>query len=212
MPPEGDAVAVVYSEAAAETWKAWLSEAERKRRDAFGAASRKREFLAGRAAARSLLARHLGCTPADVPLQVAADGAVDVPGTRWHLSIAHTGPKDAPRAVAVCAPHPIGVDLEQIRLRSPALRRFLFAPEDRALPDALPHDANTALLLCWTLKEAVLKARRSGFRLSPKALRLHVDAAATAATARVDGGATWRLAYTRWMDAWCAVAWGDGCG
>lgn len=203
---------LTYAASTARTWRAWLSDEEERRWEGFGAAVRKREFLTGRAAARSLLAERLGCAPAAVPLHVAPDDAVDVAGTDWHLSIAHTGPEEAPRAVAGCARQPLGVDLEHIQPRSPALRRFLFAPDDRALPDALPHDENTALLLCWTLKEAVLKARRSGFRLSPKAIRLTVDPNATTATARVDGGATWRLAYTRWVDAWCAVAWGDGRG
>ena len=198
--------AVVYDADRASSWETVLSDEERARRDRFGAASRQREFVSGRIAARHLLAEHLARDPHEVLLHVADDGAVDVPETPWHLSITHTGPSHAPRAVAMCALQPVGLDLEHIQPRSPQLRQFLFAPSDHAFPDTLPYDENSALLLCWTLKEAVLKARRSGFRCSPKAIRLSVDVPATAAVARVDE-TRWHLRYARWKDTWCAAAW-----
>lgn len=206
VPKDAHLRAVVYDANHAPYWQAVLSVDERQRLDGFGAASRQREFLSGRIAARHLVADRLACAPEDVPLRVADDGAVDVPGTSWHLSISHTGPSHTPRAVAICALQPVGLDLEQIQPRSPRIRQFLFAPSDRALPDALPYSENSALLLCWTLKEAVLKARRSGFRCSPKAIRLSVDAATATATAQVES-TSWTLCYARWHDTWCAAAW-----
>lgn len=206
VPPGAALRAVVYDAARADQWAGWLSDEERCRIKRFGAERRVREFIAGRAAARRLLADRLNTSPMAVRLRVADDGAVEVPHTPWHLSIAHTGPNDAPRAVAVCAPYALAIDVEQIQPRSPDLRQFLFAPHDRALPDALPHNENTSLLLCWTLKEAVLKARRSGFRCSPKRIQLTIDAEARTATAQVEAQA-WELRYTQWDNAWCAVAW-----
>jgi len=197
---------LTYAACHAAEWEAWLSEEERACRKSFGAAKRQREFLAGRAAARRLLARTLQADPSDVPLRMAGDGAVNVGAEPWHVSLAHSGL----HAVAACAPHPVGIDLEQIQPRDPALRRFLFASDRRDVPDALPYDANTALLLCWTLKEAVLKARRSGFRTSPKDLRLAIDADAQRARVDVQGGDAWQVAYAQVAACWCAVAWPAG--
>ena len=200
--------AVTYDAAAAARWTSWLSAEERECIASFGAESRRREFVAGRAAARHLLAERLSTSPAAVPLCRDPDGGVTVEASAWHVSIAHSGP----HALAACAPHPVGVDLEQIQARDPAIATFLFRPADRGLVDRLPYEANAALILCWSLKEAVLKARRSGFRTSPKALRLTVDPAADTAAVRVDAGRSWHLHYGRLHDYWAAVALPDGPG
>lgn len=202
LPPGVHLCGHTFDPDAVARWMRWLSSEERACYASFGSEKRQREFLLGRAAARTVLADVLDRAPADVPLSMADDGAVDVEGHDWHLSIAHS----QPHAVAVCARSAVGVDLERIQPRDPALRRFLFAPDERSRPDALPYDANTALLLCWTLKEAVLKARRSGFRTSPKDLRLDVDPDAQTATVAVDGGAEWDLWFARIDAFWSAVA------
>lgn len=191
-----------YDALEADRWCRWLSAAERHRANGFGAESRRREFLAGRAAARGLLSTRLQVSPSEVPLRRASDEAVDVVGRDWHLSIAHSGP----RAIAGCARHRIGVDLEHVEPRDPAIARFLFAPEDRGLVEALPYEADAALVLCWTLKEATLKARRTGFRTSPKELHLTVEPADQQARVEVEGGGRWTLVYARLDDYWGAVA------
>lgn len=194
--------AVVYEAGAAATWRTWLSPEERDCLATFGAETRKQDFLAGRAAARDLLADCLDVAPADVPLRRAADGAVDVTGADWRLSIAHS----RGRALAAAARHPVGADLEEIRSRDPAIAEFLFPPEARGIVDTLPYAFDAALILCWTLKEAVLKARRSGFRRSPKELDLAVDPATETAVIQVRDGRAWHLFYTRLDDFWGAVA------
>jgi len=194
--------AVTYGEEAAVRWREWLSEEERACVRSFGAEKRRREFVAGRAAARRLLASRLDTAPERVPLRRAADEAVDVEAADWQVSIAHSGP----HAIAGCARHRIGVDLEHIQPRDPAIARFLFAPEDRGLVDALPYNADAALILCWTLKEATLKARRSGFRTSPKDLDLSVEPGGQTARVEVAEGSRWTLVYARLDDYWGAVA------
>ncbi len=193
---------LTYDETEAALWREWVSDEEQACIDSFGAEKRRREFLAGRAAARDLLAERLDTTPARVPLRRAADDAVDVEGADWDVSIAHSGP----HAIAACARHPIGADLDHIQPRDSAIERFLFAPEDRGLVDALPYDADAALVLCWTLKEAVLKARRSGFRTSPKDLQLTVQPEAHSARVDVEEGKRWTLSYARLDEYWGAVA------
>lgn len=194
--------AVTYRPAAAAQWRDWLSGEERACVDAFGAESRRREFLAGRAAARLLLADRLSTTPGAVPLRRHEDGGVDVGAEPWHVSIAHSGP----HAIAAAAPHAVGADLERIQPRDPAVATFLFRAEDRGLVDRLPYGADAALILCWALKEAVLKARRSGFRTSPKALRLTVDPEAATARVEIEGEAPWHVPYARLDGYWGAVA------
>lgn len=209
-----------------DTWRTWLSDEERACLASFGSEKRRREFIAGRAAARSLLAHRLSCDPADVPLRIADDGAVDVmhDGSVMHdasegppihhLSIAHSGP----HAVAAISGQPVGVDLEEIAPRDAGLERFLMAPDQRGLIEEWPYGRDASLVLAWTLKEAVLKARRSGFRLSPKKLHLTLNAAGAEhngrgeATLTVAEGTTWRVLFDRIAtdgenrSFWCAVA------
>ncbi|MDX1547343.1 MAG: 4'-phosphopantetheinyl transferase superfamily protein [Rhodothermales bacterium] len=162
-----------------------LSPGERARVETFGHAGRRREFILGRAALRTLLAERLGTAPGEVPLVVAPDGGVEVEGADdLHLSIAHSGP----HAVAAVGARRLGVDLERIAPRHPDLARFLLHPEERAYFDALPLDHTRSCILYWTLKEATLKALRTGFRTSPKKLRLDVDVGARRTVARVEGG------------------------
>jgi len=195
--------AVTYDAAAAERWTTWLSAEETACLETFGAESRRHEFVAGRAAARGLLSDALSIPPAAVPLRRDADGGVHVEGSAWRVSIAHSGP----HAVAAAAGHAVGVDLEHIEPRDPAVADFLFAPADRDRPRRLPYDPDASLILCWVLKEATLKARRSGFRTSPKDLRLAVDPETETATVRIVDERAWRLVYARLDAYWGAVAW-----
>lgn len=193
---------VTYTDTAARRWTEWLSAEERSCLASFGAKKRRREFLAGRAAARRLLADHLQVSPGAVPVHRAPDDGVDVDVPEWSVSIAHS----ELRAIAACARYPIGVDLEHIQPRDPGVIRFLFAPEDRGLVASLPYDTSTALILCWSVKEAVLKARRSGFRTSPKELKMDVRPQEKIASVRVEGGGAWLVHFARLDAFWGAVA------
>lgn len=193
---------VTYREGDASHWRTWISEDERGCIASFGSEKRQKQFLAGRAAARQLLAERLKSVPAEIPLCRAPDDAVNVDVPDWLVSIAHSGP----HALAACAKCAVGVDLERIQPRDPGIVRFLFAPEDRRIVHQLPYDRSTALILCWALKEAVLKARRSGFRTSPKALGLNIDPAAEEATVHVEGGETWNVSFAQIGKYWATVA------
>lgn len=193
---------VLYDEQETDRWRSWLSEEEQACMADFGSKKRCRAFLMGRAVARRLLSDHLDVPPAAVPLRRAEDGAVDVSAGDWRVSIAHSGD----RALAAAARGPVGSDVEHVKPRDPAVARFLLRPDERNLLDRLPYDRNWSLLLLWSLKEATLKARRSGFRVSPKALRLTVDADAQTATAVVEGAEQWALSFAAWDDYWTAVA------
>ena len=188
-----------------------LSQEERDRIGGFGSEKRRREFALGRTTVRELVAEHLAVTASEVSLHVAADGAPELDGAALHLSIAHAATADRTLAVAALASRPIGVDLEVIQARRPDLYRFILHPDEYGLLDALPHDHDAAQVLLWTLKEAALKAMRTGFRTSPKKLRLTVEPDEQTAAVRVEGGGTWTwaLRYERRDGCFVAVAFAE---
>lgn len=177
LPPDIAVRWLTYDPALAETMLASLPPEEQDRLAAFTHAGRRQSFVLGRAAARALLAERLGVAPAQVPLRIAADGGIDIDGAVMKLSIAHSGE----HAVAAIAPRTVGIDLERIAPRHEGLPRFLLHPDEYAAFDALPLDHTRSLILCWTLKEATLKALRTGFRRSPKKLRLEINLPAQSA-------------------------------
>lgn len=181
-----------------------LAPDERRRRDSFGSAKRRREFLLGRVAARQLLADQLDVEPGAVLLRVADDDAVEVAESALHLSIAHSGG----RAVAAVAPFRVGVDLEELQPRDPSVVRFMLHPDDSIRYESWTLPPDERLIACWTVKEAVLKALRTGFRLSPKTLRLkEIDEEARVVSVFVERDEEeWTVAYERRGDCYWAVA------
>ncbi len=148
-----------------------LTDAERRRAAGMGHAGRRRHFLLGRTAARTLLAEFLDTEPQAVSLRATPDGALDVAGSSLCVSIAHSGKY----AVAVAGPRALGVDLERIQPRSPGLVRRIAREEERSMLAALPLDEARIAILAWTLKEAALKAAGTGLRRALRDLVLDLD-------------------------------------
>lgn len=167
----------------------------------------RRHFVLGRSALRSLLGEISGRPPADVGLWTGEDGAVrcDLPG--WHCSIAHA----EERIVAAAARRPIGVDVEFIRPREPGIANYMLRSDELNMFDALPLDRTRAIILCWTLKEAALKAIRIGLRQSAKACRLDISHDSGTATAEITTPpARLRAAFAEQDGYYVSIAWGDG--
>lgn len=188
---------------AVDEWYEWLGQAERAEIESFGHPERREEFVTGRAALRLLLSELNGIAPDEVGLRTADDGAVearapDAPS----VSLAHTGP----HAVAVAAPHPIGVDIETIQPRREDLHRFLLHPDEYHIMDELDLRRAELLVLLWTIKESTLKGLRTGFRRSPKTLRLSIDAEAGRAGINVIDGEPWEVLFERRQECWLSVA------
>ncbi|QXX76206.1 4'-phosphopantetheinyl transferase superfamily protein [Methylovirgula sp. HY1] len=139
--------------------------------------ARRGYFLARRALMRQLVARRLGCAAEAVTIAVDAAGAPCLGsatnGPELFVSIARRGAL----AVLAIAPRPIGVDLE-----------LLGPPE--AIPTAVLHDAEAqhlapmdavaqhrAFLEIWTLKEAYLKALRTGLTREPAEIEVRREKA-----------------------------------
>lgn len=150
------------------------SESERSAFRTFRSVRRRREWVAGRGAARRLVASVLQEPFDEVEIVPSPAGpprarrrGSDLPLT---LSLAHGG------EWLLCAVRPgttgapLGVDVEPlVHRRREVLWRALNGQEIERLaaqaPDRLPLDG---LLQIWTIKEAVLKATARGLRLSPR--------------------------------------------
>lgn len=197
--PDGVFVSLVHG----ANGVAILTEAERARMASFGHPNRRALFALGRLAARTLLSTHLTYDPLDVPLIVAKDGAPEVDGHAIEVSLSHTlSVNDTPLAVAAIASQPLGVDIEALKPRRRDLYRFLLHESEYPLLQNMAEHycepPEITIVRCWAMKEAVLKALRTGFRLSPKKLRLDLALSSDApysATARVQGSA-WQLHTT----------------
>ena len=207
--PPGLRVAVVRGGAD----PAALSEPERARMAAFASADRRLRFALGRRAARALGAERLGCAPADVPLAVGPDGAPRLDGA--FVSIAHAGRGGQASGAAALADRPVGVDLEVVAPRHPALWRRMLRDDERPALDALGGPTDAAQTLLWSMKEAVLKGQRTGLRAGARSVRLVLDRPAPpgvggGAAAWAEASGAWRLAYGRLGPLWLVVAWAEG--
>ncbi|MHB8885639.1 MAG: 4'-phosphopantetheinyl transferase family protein [Methylovirgula sp.] len=141
--------------------------------------ARRGYFLARRALMRQLIARRFGWAAETMTIAVDESGAprlkspANGPKPELYLSIA----RRAALAVLAIAPRPIGVDLE-----------LLGPPE--AIPTAALHEAEAerlaalddvaqhrAFLEIWTLKEAYLKALRTGLTREPAKIEVRREKA-----------------------------------
>lgn len=193
---------MTFDPAQTDAWIRLLSDEERFRYAAFPVAKRKREFLLGRVALRTLLAERLDEEPAAIALHVTDEGAVELPAAPYFVSIAHSGR----RAVAVVSPDPVGVDLEHVTSCTPRIIDFVLRDDEKPLLDTLPMSRDRAFILCWTLKEATLKALRTGLLQSPKNVRLAVDPEAQQANAVAWDDSVWTVRYEPAPDHFLSVA------
>jgi 4'-phosphopantetheinyl transferase len=117
----------------------------------------------GRALLRTLLGRYFQRQPHLLRFQYGLHGKPTVEdGGDLHFNLSHSGEK---ALLGVTRDGEIGVDLEEVRPRDhlEELARRFFAPEEVAeLARVAPADRQLAFFLCWTRKEAFLKAGGEG--------------------------------------------------
>jgi phosphopantetheinyl transferase len=189
----------------AEPPLAALSDAELARLATFGSPARRNAFALGRDTVRKLLADRLAQPAAEVPLTVASDGALECPAGDLRVSLAHTVRARTTVAVAAAASRALGVDIEALRARQPELYRRILREDEYVLLDHFS-DHDRAQVTLWALKEAVLKAQRTGLRTPARAVSLQIDTDRQRGRARVDGGAEWELRFTEWRGCVISMA------
>lgn len=199
--PEGIQVRQMgYDAFVEENWASILSPEEHKRRDAFSHPGRQRGFTLGRVALRSLLAEHLNVAPNLVPLHLESSGQITCPESQLHLSLAHSGNQ----ALATVAPVRIGIDLEEVRTKPDTLLEHILGEDEKDHIHSLPIPDSHRLFVCWTLKEAVLKAMGVGLRHAPRKVLLSIDTDSQSAKITDPDGEVWNARYVisdNWVSA-----------
>jgi phosphopantetheine--protein transferase-like protein len=190
LPVRGSMIAPVphrVFEAQQELWLkgvafAVLNPAERAEwLDMRGVATRRIEWLLGRACVKDALRRYLleqhqqNWAATDIPIWTDDSGKPHALGM-WRdrtretvdISIAHTS---GVVAAAIAVNGRIGIDLERAdRDLTDDFSRSVFTPEEQELA-AQSGESQTTLMRCWCAKEALAKALGTGIRYSPSDLR-----------------------------------------
>lgn len=194
---------LVYDESLEEEWASLLSAEENVRLAEMKHKNRRRSFLMGRASLRLMLSALSGAPALDVIIRVEENGSIVSPDTPWHISLAHSGEE----AVSVASLKRVGIDLEVLSKRDDDLLGYITHESELDLIDPLPLERQEKLLLCWTAKEAVLKALGTGLRRSPKSVRvIRVDQNPLRMCINDIEGHTWNIALERRGDYFLAVA------
>ena len=167
-----------------------LTDEERRRWDAFASERRRRAWLTGRRAMKSVLSR-LG-------------HGTDTSGVTFpHPSVSLTHAGHVAVAVGSSTSAGIGVDYEPSRELRPGLaRRYLRDDEIAASPDA---GTTRGRLRLWTVKEALFKACPANAGLALRDIRL-LDASRAVGRARVGGDLQLLYATTPAWDGWLSLA------
>jgi 4'-phosphopantetheinyl transferase len=140
-----------------------LDSQERERAARYRFPKAQRSFILSRGALRVLLGRYLNTSPAGIRFTYGANGKpslADFASLRFNAS--HSGDFTALALTPDCE---LGIDVEQIRpltdLQEIA-NRFFCPEEALELTSLSPEEQNQAFFLCWTRKEAYVKAIGDG--------------------------------------------------
>lgn len=156
----------VHREAATTTveeFRKFLTPDELIRASRFRSQHLQRSFIVRRGALRLLLGRYSDTDPAQIRFRYGPNGkpAIDAPSRIW-FNTSHSA------NLALCAfalDREIGVDVEQIRPlpdMEEIAKRFFSEEETSALLSLASNQRERAFFLCWTRKEAYVKATGSG--------------------------------------------------
>jgi len=159
-----------------------LSADERARADRFHFPQHRDRFTVCRGVLRTILSRYLNLPPDRLQFQYGPHGKPSLPpaidsAIQFNLTHSHDL-----ALVAIALQHPVGIDLEQIRVMPDVkqlAQRFFTAREHQVLC-ALPHpDQQAVFFRYWTCKEAYLKAIGSG--LTHELNQIEIDLSGTSA-------------------------------
>ncbi len=195
---------------AAQTPAAWLTEHEMRRSNEFAAPTRRRDWQAGRLAAKRLLHDEWAIAPRTCA--VGTDGIaprLDAPGLEninWSLS--HSAGWGAASWADTHAQGTVGIDIQQIRAVHAGLAARILGEQECVrhtyLQIDLGHDE--AILLVWALKEAAIKARRLPWGRALSSIHVQITSAHTAQISLPDEPQMFSASYLRHGSFWVARA------
>jgi 4'-phosphopantetheinyl transferase len=152
-----------------------LAPDERSRAAQFRVSRPRESFILTRAALRYLLGHYLGQHPASICLQYGTNGKPDLSQkSELRFNVTHSGEM---AAIALTQGCDVGIDLEQLRplpdMEEIAARSF--CNEEAAEINSLPAgERERAFFVCWTRKEAYVKAIGAGLSRSLNSFRVTV--------------------------------------
>ena len=165
---------------------ACLSDDEWERARRFVFARDRHRFVAAHAALRSTLAQQTGIPGALLDFTLGAFGKpVLVEPAGLHFNLSHS---QSVALIAISDGAEIGVDVELLRPMpdAAALAADHFtAAEQRALASLPPERRDRAFLVCWTRKEACLKAVGTGLGIDTRSFEAGLDEDADAREVRL---------------------------
>ena len=142
-----------------------LAPDEQRRADRFRFERDRARYIVGRALLRGLLGRYLGTAPQDLRFKY---GKFRKPALRqgpW-FNLAHSG-SIALYAFSATGEIGIDVELDDADFARERLAEQFFSPTEVSALRSLPAEAQPrAFLMCWTRKEAFIKARGDGLSLA----------------------------------------------
>ncbi|MDQ2799285.1 MAG: 4'-phosphopantetheinyl transferase superfamily protein, partial [Armatimonadota bacterium] len=182
----------------------WLTASELAVFAAWRSEMRRREWLAGRLAAKRLIRDAFGLSP--LAFAIGRDGdapcvlGADTP--QVCLSLSHSHGLGAATFSNPQTEGTAGIDAQWVRPVHPGLCRRVFTPEEQAQISGIfgREDDLKGMLLLWALKEAAIKARRTawGHSLRSIEVRLLDD---NRAVIQMPGESPLTAAY-EWLDGW----------
>jgi 4'-phosphopantetheinyl transferase len=129
----------------------------------------RRNWIVAHALLRSILGQYLKCDPRKLRFTTNSYGkpliVTPLAGNRLHFNLSHSGDL---ALYAFAYEREVGVDVEQMRsgIDYRELATHYFSVRECTALDALPADLQEeAFFLCWTRKEAYIKARGKGLSL-----------------------------------------------
>jgi 4'-phosphopantetheinyl transferase len=149
--------------------KSTLAKNELERAERFIFDQDRNRFIAARGILRNVLARYLQCAPQTIEFVYGARGkpAISSGSTRdplrFNLSHSH-----GLALIGLAREHEIGIDLEMIRsdFASEEIAKRYFSAKEIDELRGLPADLRTeGFFLCWTRKEAYIKAKGDGLHI-----------------------------------------------
>lgn len=151
-----------------ELFEASLAADERARASRFVFARDRDRFIAGRGILRAILGRYLECSAAAIEFEYEPEGKprLRVPASNVCFNLAHS---HGLVVYALCMSREVGVDIEAVRAEvagEEIAERFFSAKERAELHSLPPHLRHEGFFLCWTRKEAYVKARGCGLGIA----------------------------------------------
>jgi 4'-phosphopantetheinyl transferase len=203
------------SESVLHRFEAALAADEKARAQRFVFQPDRNSYIAARGVLRELLGKYLHRGPSEIEFDYGAQGKPALrsgwsqSGLQFNVSHSH-----GMALFAFAVARPVGVDVEMVRadFAGEKIAERFFSPQEvrelRSLPAAVQDEG---FFLCWTRKEAYIKARGEGLQIPLKSF--HVSLTPTKpARLQADDSSRWSLRSLRLEGRYVGAVVGEGKG